>query len=86
MLFRSLFAQAFNLLNERNIMSVQTRAFLLGNAPATSGTTAFTPLIFQDAAAIASEGLTTQPFGAPSSSTSGISRERRLQFGIRARF
>jgi hypothetical protein len=82
----NIFADAFNLLNERNIVSVQTRALLLGNATTIGGRTGITPLVFQDAAAIATEGLQVPPFGSPSSSTSGISRERRIQFGIRAKF
>ena len=77
------FAEAFNLLNERNVSSVETRAFLLGS-PAQTG--APTPLVFQDAATIASEGLTTPAFGTASSSTTGMSRERRVQFGVRAEF
>ncbi len=77
------FAEAFNLLNERNIASVETRAYLLGT-PAQTG--AATPLAFQDMAAIASEGLTTPAFGTANSSTTGTSRERRVQFGVRAQF
>jgi hypothetical protein len=77
------FAEAFNALNERNVSSVETRAFLLG-VPAQTG--APTPLVFQDAAAIAGEGLTTPSFGTANSSTTGMSRERRVQFGVRAQF
>ena len=82
------FAEAFNLLNTRNISSVETRAFLLGSTATIGGTTspAAQPLVFQDAAAIASEGLTTQPFGTPTSSTTGVSRERQVEFGVTARF
>ena len=62
------FAEAFNLFNADNIARVETRAFLLGT-PATIGdstATGPTPLIFQDAAEIATEGLTTAvPFGTP---------------------
>jgi hypothetical protein len=78
------FAEAFNLFNEENISSVETRAFLRGAPP---GSGAPTPLIFQDAAAIAKEGLTTaRPFGTPSSSTTGLSRERQLEIGLRVQF
>ena len=85
------FAQAFNLLNAQNIARVETRAYVIGTSTATtpSGTplpNAPIPLIFQDAAAVASEGLTTLPFGAPTSSTSGTSRERQVEFGFRAQF
>jgi hypothetical protein len=77
------FAEAFNLLNERNVSSVETRAFLLGT-PVQAG--ASTPLVFQDSVTIASEGLTTPSFGTANSSTTGMSRERRVQFGVRAQF
>ena len=77
------FAEAFNLLNTQSLSRVETRAFLVGT-PATPG--APTPLIFQDAATIAAEGITTAPFGTPTSSTAGLSRERQLQFGLRIEF
>jgi hypothetical protein len=77
------FAEAFNLLNERNLSRVETRAFLVGT-PAVSGSP--TPLVFQDAATVAAEGLTTRPFGTPTSSTTGVSRERQGEFGIRLTF
>jgi hypothetical protein len=84
------FAEAFNLLNAQNISSVETRAFLLGTTATIGNPTPTgqpTPLIFQDAAAIATEGLTTTlPFGTPSSSTTGTSRERQIELGIRLRF
>jgi len=50
--------------------------------PAITGPT----LVFQDAAAIACEGLTTPAFGAPTSSTNGVSREREMEFGVRLEF
>ena len=79
----SLQADAFNVLNSVSISRVETRAFLLGT-PATSG--APTPLVFQHAAAIASEGLTTPAFGTQLSSTSGTSRERQVEMGVRLHF
>jgi hypothetical protein len=86
----NVFAEAFNLLNEVNVARVQTRAFLLGNpnAPAISGCPASTAttLVFQDAAAIACEGQNALPFGAPSSSTTGASKQRQVEIGLRARF
>ena len=83
----SAFAEAFNLLNERNLTRVETRAFLPGT-PATlpDGDTGPTPLIFQNAAALATEGLTTPAFGQPTSSTSGVTRERQMEAGIRLEF
>ena len=72
-------AEAFNLLNHVNLTAVEQRAFLVG----TAGTDGVVPLTFQDAAAIAAEGLTGKPFGAPTSSAASPTRERRLQFGLR---
>ncbi len=71
-------AEAFNLLNHINVTGVEQRAFLPGTA--VSG---ITPLTFQDAATIATEGLTTQAFGTPLSSSGSPTRERRLQGGVR---
>ena len=85
----NVFAEAFNLLNAENISSVETRAFQLGTAKTIGNSTATgpTPLVFQDAAAIATEGLTTEvPFGTPSSSTTGMSRERQMELGVRLQF
>src|SRR5581483_10843649 len=53
------FAEAFNLLNTQSLSRIETRAFLVGT-PAAAG--APTPLIFQDAATVAAEGITTAPF------------------------
>ncbi|AFL86438.1 hypothetical protein Terro_0087 [Terriglobus roseus DSM 18391] len=72
-------AEAFNLLNHVNLTAVQQRAFLIG----TAGTDGIVPLTFQDAATIAAEGLTSKPFGTPTSSAASPNRERRLQFGLR---
>jgi len=77
------FAEAFNLLNQRNLSRVEALAFLVGASATTGGPT---PLVFQDAAAITSEGLSTAAFGAPTSSTNGVSRERELEFGMRLEF
>jgi len=75
--------EAFNLLNERNLSRVETRAFLLGTPLVAGGST---PLVFQDAATIAGEELTTPAFGAPTSSTTGVSRERQMELGVRVEF
>jgi len=83
------FAEAFNLFNAENIASVETRAFQLGTANTIGNSTAAgpTPLVFQDAAAIATEGLTTEvPFGTPNSSTTGTSKERQIELGVRLQF
>jgi hypothetical protein len=79
----SLFAESFNVLNTQSLSRVETRAFLVG-APATAGDP--TPLIFQDSATIATEGITTPAFGTPTSSTTGLSRERQIQLGLRLEF
>ncbi len=76
-------ADAFNLLNSVSLSRVGTRGFLPGT-PASSG--GRTSLVFQAAATIASEGLTTQAFGTPLSSTSGMSRERQVEVGARLSF
>jgi hypothetical protein len=83
------FAEAFNLFNAENISSVETRAFQLGTSATIGNTTATgpTPLLFQDAAEIATEGLTTEvPFGTPNSSTTGTSKERQVELGLRLQF
>lgn len=75
----ALHADAFNLLNSVSFSRVQTRAFLRGVGGSVGG---MTPLVFQDGAAVAAEGLTVPAFGTPLSSTSGVSRERTLEFGM----
>ena len=74
-------AEAFNLFNHRNITSVQQRAFLTGT-PVNN----ITPLVFQDSATIAAEGLTTNPFATPTGSATLLTRQRRLQFTLRLDF
>ncbi|HEY4011649.1 MAG TPA: TonB-dependent receptor [Acidobacteriaceae bacterium] len=77
------FAEAFNLLNTQSLSRVETRAFLVGTPTTTD---APTPLIFQDAATVVAEGVTTPAFGTPLSSTAAASRERQLQLGLRLEF
>lgn len=74
-------AEAFNLLNQRQVESVTQRAYLVG-----ATTAGVTPLVFQDAAAIAAEGLNTQPFGTPNATGSTLARERQLQFNLHLEF
>ena len=50
--------EAFNVTNHVNYSGVTQRAFLVGTA-----VNGVTPLVFQDAAAVATEGLNVQPFG-----------------------
>jgi hypothetical protein len=84
------FAEAFNLLNARNLTSVETRAFLPEQANPTplQGCPAIPvgALVFQDAANLACEGLTTPAFGTATSSTSGTTRERQAELGVKLLF
>jgi hypothetical protein len=57
------------------------RAFLVGTA-----VNGVTPLVFQDAATVAAEGLNVQPFGTFTSASTGWSGERRVQLGLRLEF
>ena len=80
-------ADVFNLPNHRNISAVTERAFLAGTpGTALTGTPGITPLTFQDAAAIAAEGLNTQPFGSYNGVSQGQARERQVQLGARLEF
>jgi len=74
-------AEAFNVLNRVNYSGVTQRAYLVGT-PANG----VTPLIFQNAATIAAEGLNVQPFGTYTAAGAGQARERQLQFGLRMEF
>jgi hypothetical protein len=73
--------EAFNVGNRVNYSGVTQRAFLVGTAA-----NGVTPLVFQDAAAIAAEGLNTRPFGTFTASGTNESRERQLEFGLRVEF
>ncbi len=74
------FAEVFNVANHVNVSSVSQRAFLLGTP-----VNGVTPLVFQDAAAVAAEGLNVQPFGTRTESTAA-SQERQVQVGVRVEF
>jgi hypothetical protein len=73
--------EAFNLTNRRNVSGITQRAFLVN--PAANGVT---PLVFQDAAAVASEGLNVQPFGAYTAAGTSQARERHVQLSLRLEF
>ncbi len=75
------FAEAFNLGNRVNISGVTQRAFLVGTA-----VNGVTPLVFQDAAAVAAEGLNARAFGTYTASGTDESRERQVQVGLRVEF
>jgi hypothetical protein len=76
-----LLAEAYNLPNHVNLSGIVQRAYLVG-APVAG----VTPLVFQNAAAIASEGLNAQPFGTFTDSGTSSSRARALQIGLRLQF
>jgi hypothetical protein len=74
-------AEAFNVANHLNYSGVQQRAFLAGTAVA-----GVTPLVFQNAAAVATEGLNVQPFGTFTAAGTSQARERQVQLGLRLEF
>ena len=78
----------FNLPNHRNVSAVTQRAFLVGalGTALNGGISGITPLTFQNAATISTEGLNTQPFGSFNGTSQGQSRERQIQLGARLDF
>lgn len=74
-------AEAFNLANHVNYSAVTQRAFLR-SAPVNG----VTPLIFQDAATVATEGLNLLPFGSYTAAASVHAQQRQLQLGVRLEF
>lgn len=74
-------AEAFNLTNHVNPSSVMQRAFLVGKSA-----NGVTPLIFQSAATVVTEGLNVRPFGTVTSADATGARERRVQLGLRIEF
>jgi hypothetical protein len=81
-------AEAFNLTNHLNYSGITQRAFLVGPPVPLSGTTGpvVTPLVFQDAATVATEGLNVLPFGAYTAAGTSQTRERQIQLGLRLEF
>jgi hypothetical protein len=78
--------EAFNVTNHVNISGVTQRAFLVGTPGTGPAPAGVTPLVFQDAATVATEGLNVLPFGAYTASGMGQARERQVQFGLRLEF
>lgn len=80
--------EGFNVMNHLNISGVEQRAFLVGTPVPVSGSAGpeLTPLIFQNAAAIASEGLNTPPFGAYTSASTSQAAQRQVQMGLHLEF
>lgn len=74
-------AEVFNVVNRVNYSGVQQRAFLVGTE--VSGVT---PLVFQDAATVAAEGLNVNPFGTFTAAGTSEARERQVQLGVRLEF
>jgi carboxypeptidase family protein/TonB-dependent receptor-like protein len=73
--------EIFNLTNRVNYSAIMQRAFLVGTP-----TNGITPLIFQNAATVAAEGLNVQPFGTFTAASTGQSPERQIQLGVRLEF
>lgn len=73
--------EIFNLTNRVNYSAIMQRAFLVGTE-----TNGITPLIFQNAATVAAEGLNVQPFGTFTAAATGQSPERQVQLGVRVEF
>ena len=73
--------EIFNLTNRVNYSAIMQRAFLLGTEA-----NGVTPLIFQNAATVAAEGLNVQPFGTFTAASTGQSPERQVQLGVRVEF
>jgi hypothetical protein len=73
--------EIFNLTNRVNYSAIMQRAFLVETE-----TNGVTPLIFQNAATVAAEGLNVRPFGTFTAASTGQSPERQVQVGVRVEF
>jgi hypothetical protein len=78
--------EVFNVANHVNLSGVTQRAFLAGTAGTGTAPPGVTPLIFQNAETVASEGLNVQPFGTYTAAGTNLTRERQIQFGLRLEF
>jgi hypothetical protein len=74
-------AEIFNLTNRVNYSAITQRAFLVGTV-----LNGVTPLVFQNAATVAAEGLNVQPFGTFTAAATGQAQERQVQLGLRFEF
>jgi len=72
--------------NRLNYSGVTQRAYIAGTPGSSGAPAGITPLVFQDAATIASEGLNSLPFGTLTDAGAGLQRERRMQLGLRFEF
>jgi TonB dependent receptor len=74
-------AEIFNVTNRVNYSGITQRAFLVGTE-----VNGVTPLIFQDAATVTTEGLNVRSFGTLTESANGNMQERQVQLGLRVEF
>ncbi len=74
-------AEIFNVTNRVNYSGIMQRAFLVGTAM-----NGVTPLVFQNAATVAAEGLNVRPFGTFTAASTSQTRERQVQLGVRLEF
>ncbi len=73
--------EVFNLTNRVNYSAIMQRAYIVGTEA-----NGVTPLIFQNAATVAEEGLNVRPFGTFTAASTGQSPERQVQLGVRVEF
>jgi len=78
--------EAFNVANRRNLSGVSQRAYLVGTLGTAAAGVGVTPLVFQDAATVATEGLNVLPFGAYTEAATSQARERQVQLSLRMEF
>jgi hypothetical protein len=74
-------AEVFNLTNRVNYSAISQRALLVGTA-----VNGVTPLVFQNAATVAAEGLNVQPFGTFTAAATGQIQECQVQLRLRLEF
>jgi hypothetical protein len=78
--------EAFNVANRQNLSGVSQRAYLVGTLGTAAAGVGVTPLVFQDAATVATEGLNVLPFGAYTAAATSQARERQVQLSLRMEF
>jgi hypothetical protein len=78
--------EGFNVMNHLNYSGVTQRAYLLGTAGTAAAGTGVTPLVFQNATTVATEGLNVLPFGAYTAAATSQARERQIEMGLRLEF
>jgi hypothetical protein len=79
-------AEIFNVTNHLNYSGITQRAYLVGVPGSGGAATGVTPLVFQDAATVAAEGLNVLPFGSYTAASTNQAREREVQLGVRVEF